>query len=271
MIYKKVQLDENDKDVFLEVYVADKVGDFVRNAILVIPGGGYGMVCSEREGEPVGMAFMPYGYNAFVLHYAVKKKPFPSHLIQASKAMKHIKDHAEEYNIDPDRVFVTGFSAGGHLAATLGTMWDRKEIYDEVDMPFGYNKPAGMMLIYPVISSAEFGHKGSFKNLLMDENPSDEKMAEVSIENCICEKSSPAYIVHSSNDQAVNVRNALVLADALAKQKIEFELHIYPDAPHGVALGNEITACGNEKWNYPAMSHWVENAVVWAKSICEKE
>lgn len=267
MIYKKIQLDENDPQAYLEVLVADKVGDFVRKAILVIPGGGYGMVCADREGEPIAMAFMPYGYNAFVLHYSVNKEPFPTQLIQASKAMKHIRDNAEEYNIDPGNVFTVGFSAGGHLAASLGTMWDRKEIYDAVDMPHGYNKPTGMMLIYPVISGKEFRHEGSFKNLLRCENPTEEQLAEMSIENHISEKSSPAYIMHTSNDELVNVKNSLALADALADRRIKFELHIYPDAPHGAALGNKITQCGVEKWCNPSIAKWVENAVIWAESL----
>lgn len=265
MLYEKIQLDEKDENAFLEVYVADKVGDYVRSAILVIPGGGYGMVCSEREGEPVAMAFIPYGYNAFVLHYSVKKAPFPLHLIQASKAMKHIKDNAERYNINPDRVFVAGFSAGGHLAASLGTMWNKKEIYEELDMPEGYNKPTGMMLIYPVISGGAVSHANSFKNLLCTQEPSEQQLAEVSIENCIDKNSSPAYIVHTSNDATVDVRNSLVLADKLASQKIEFEMHIYPDAPHGIALANEITKCGNEKWCDSSMAGWVKNAVMWAE------
>lgn len=265
MLYEKIRLDENDEDAFLEVYVADKIEGLVRNAILVIPGGGYGSVCSDREGEPIGMAFMAHGYNAFVLHYSVMKKPFPSHLIQASIAMKHIKDHAEEYNIDPDKVFTVGFSAGGHLAASLGTMWDNSEIYDAIDMPFGYNKPNGMMLIYPVIS-AKF-HDFTFNNLLLDENPPKEMLEVVSIENNVSENSSPAFIVHTSNDQTVDVRNSLALARAFADKKIKFELHIYPDAPHGVALGNEITRCDREKWCDASIAKWVENAVYWANHL----
>jgi len=267
MIYKKIQLDENDPQAYLEVYVADRVGDFVRNAILVIPGGAYSMVCSEREGEPIAMAFMPYGYNAFVLHYSVNKEPFPIQLIQASKAIKHIKDHAEEYNIDSEKVFAVGFSAGGHLAASLGTLWDKKEIYDAVDMPLGYNKPTGMILIYPVISSEEFGHIYSLRKLLMCENTTKEQLDEVSIEKCISEKSSPAFIMHTSNDELVNVKNSLALADALADKNIKFELHIYPDGPHGVALGNKITQSGVEKYDNPAIAKWVENAVVWAENL----
>lgn len=269
MLYEKVQLEEKDETVFLEVYVADKIADFVRNAILVIPGGGYEMVCSEREGEPVAMAFMPYGYNAFVLHYSVKKAPFPVQLIQASKAMKYIKDNAKRYNIDSSKVFTVGFSAGGHLAASLGTMWDRKEIYEEISMPLGYNKPAGMMLVYPVMSSGNISHFDSFKNLLCTEEPTATMLSEVSIENHINKNSSPAYIVHTSNDSTVDVRNSLTLANELATQGIKFEMHIYPDGPHGIALANKITKCDNDKWCDSSTAEWVKNAVNWAEKVSE--
>lgn len=263
MIFEKVYFDEQDKDAYLEIYIADKIKDLTRSAILVIPGGGYGGVCKEREGEPIGMAFMPYGYNAFVLNYSVQKKPYPSHLIQASKAMKHIRDNAEKYNIDPEKVFAVGFSAGGHLAASLGTMWDMKEIYDEIDMPLGYNKPDGMMLIYPVLSD----HMGSFQYLLMKENPTEAELAKVNIDNYVNENSSPAFIVHTSNDDIVPVKNSISFANKLAEQGIKFELHIFPDGPHGVALGNDITRCGNEKWEDAAIAKWVESAVYWANNL----
>ena len=267
MIYKKVYFDENDKEVFLECYIADKVGDFVRNAILVIPGGGYGAVCSDREGEPIAQAFMPYGYNAFVLHYSVCKKPYPQQLIEASWAMKHIKDNAEEYGIDAERVFAVGFSAGGHLAGSLGTMWNNPEIYKAIDMPTGYNKPTGVMLIYPVISGKSFRHHGSFQNLLMKEEPTEEELSRVSIENAADESSSPMFIMHTSNDQSVPVRNSLALADKLARCGVKCELHIYPDAPHGVALGNKITGCGEPKWENPQIAKWVEQAAAWAEQL----
>lgn len=265
MLYEKIYFDESDKEVFLEVYAAEKVGEFVRKAILVIPGGGYSNVCADREGEPIAMAFMPHGYNAFVLHYSVNKKPFPAQLIQASKAMKYIKDNAEKYNIDSEKVFTVGFSAGGHLAASLGTMWHKKEIYDAVDMPYGYNAPRGMMLIYPVISAKY--HKMSFENLIMDNENFEEKAKECSIENFVDEKTCPAYIIHTSNDGLVDVRNSLLLAEALKKSEKMFEMHIYPDAPHGIALANEITQCGEPKFNNSIIAEWVNNAVKWAENL----
>lgn len=267
MIFKRIWLEGEDKTAYLDVYVADPLPQFVRKAILVIPGGGYGAVCSDREGEPIGMAFMPYGFNAFVLHYSVAENStavFPRQLIQASKAMKHIKDHAEEYNIDPEKVYATGFSAGGHLCGSLGILWHLQAIYDEVDMPYGYNKPAGIILNYPVITATAPTHQGSFCKLFGTEEPSDEQIRQGSLENHVDEKSAPAFIVHTANDGVVPVRNALVLAEAYARAGRKFELHVYPNGPHGMSLSHPITAHGNEILTDPAYRKWVEQAAVWA-------
>jgi len=264
MLYEKVMLD-GEKDSYLEVYIADKIGEYVRDAILVIPGGGYSQICSEREGEPIGMAFMPYGYNAFVLHYSVGEgNVFPKQLIQASKAVKYIKDNAERFNINPDRVFAVGFSAGGHLAGSLGIMWDKKEIYDAVNMEFGYNKPTGVMLIYPVVNASS--HKSSIQNLLGKEEPSEADIKLTALDVNVNENSAPAYIMHTVTDRLVSVRGSLLLAEAYHAAGVSFELHIYPDAPHGIALGNEITAGKTQKFNNPAIAKWIENAAIWAKT-----
>ena len=267
MIFKKIPLIEGNDNVYLEAYISDKITDLTRDAILIIPGGGYGDVCSEREGEPIAQAFIPYGYNAFVLHYSVQsdQKVFPAQLIEASIAIKHIRDNAEEYGINSDRVFACGFSAGGHLCASLGTMWHKDEVYGAVDMPYGYNKPTGVMLIYPVISY-EF-HKFSFEALLNKDSLSEEDAMRCSIDKNVDKNSSPAFIMHTATDNTVDVRNALAVAKAYADIGMPFELHIYPDAPHGVALGNKITRCANPMYENESIAKWVENAVFWASYV----
>lgn len=267
MTYQKIPLSSEDENVFLEAYVADRIGTYRRKAILVIPGGAYGNVCSDREGEPVAMAFMPYGYQAFVLHYSVGcRRPFPAPLIEASLAIKHIKDNAEAYGIDPEEVFAVGFSAGGHLTACLGTLWKHPAVYEAIDMPYGYNKPKGMMLIYPVITPA-FRHKVSFYNLLCNFEPTAEQLEEVSLDKYVDADTAPAFIVHTSNDQEVDVKNSLVYATALSDAGHKYELHIYPDAPHGIALGNEITACTQPGWRNDAIAEWVRQAAYWADHL----
>ena len=268
MIFEKVDLSEG---AYIDVYVADKVGGKKRKPLLVIPGGGYAAVCSEREGEPIAMAFMPYGYNAFVLHYTVgRKKPFPCQLIEAAKAIKHIKDNAEAYNIDPDELFVVGFSAGGHLAASTGVLWKNEEIYKSVDMPYGYNKPKGIILAYPVVSPKFKKHITSFRNLWCTDTPTDEQLQAAAIEEHVDKDSAPAFIMHTANDQLVDVRNALVLANAYATAEVPFEMHIYPNGPHGMALANSVTDCGKPERNDPAVAEWVRHAAIWAETQCKK-
>jgi len=264
----KIQRIMLDDYAYLDAYVADKTEKHIRKAILVIPGGGYGGI-SDREGDPIALAFMPYGFNAFVLHYSVRgENTYPAQLIQASKAMKHIKDNAEEYGIDKDEVFAVGFSAGGHLCASLGVMWNRKEIYDEIDMPCGYNKPKGIMLVYPVISGvSEFAHKGSFQNLFGMDEPTYEQLKEASVELYVNEESSPSFIVHAANDTCVPVENSLIIAEAYSKCKVPFELHIYPRGEHGFSLANEITWDGKPEFIQEENAKWVENAAMWAEKL----
>lgn len=262
---EKITLWPGDEDTYLESYICGNVGNFKRKALLVIPGGGYNEVCADREGYPIAEAFLPYGYDAFVLHYSVKKKrTFPAQLIEASAAMKYIRDNAEKFGIDPAKVFAVGFSAGGHLCGSLATMWHLPEIYKEVPMEYGYNKPNGVMMIYPVVvGDKKISHAGSFINLSGDNDPSEETLNKLSINLNVDEKTCPVFLVHTANDSCVNVKNSLRMADACATNKIPFELHIYPDAPHGMALCNKITNRGVEKWDNPH-NEWVKEAVEWA-------
>lgn len=271
MKFFKIPLSSTDEEIYLDAYIADPTNAFTRKAMLVIPGGGYGHVCADREGEPIAMAFMPYGYNAFVLHYTVaRKRKFPAQLTEASLAMAHIREHAEEYGIDPNQVFTVGFSAGGHLAASLATMWKLPAIYEATGIPYGINKPTGAMLIYPVISGTlAKTHSGTFRNLLCSDTPDPEEVAFCSIENRVDADSAPAFILHTVTDQAVHVGNSLILGQAYAAAGLQFEMHIYPDAPHGVALGNAITAGTTEKWCNPAIAEWIRMAAAWADTLCK--
>ncbi|MBO5939248.1 MAG: alpha/beta hydrolase [Clostridia bacterium] len=268
MKHERIYLMEGNEDAYLDTYIADPIPSFTRKALLIIPGGGYGKICSEREGEPIAHAFMPYGYNAFVLHYTVgRKKPFPAQLIEATLAIKHIKDNAENYGIDPEQLFVVGFSAGGHLAASTGVLWKNDEVLKAVAMPYGETKPRGVMLIYPVISPKFQNHIKSFRNLWCTDTPTEEQLSAAAIEQHVDADSAPAFIMHTANDQVVDVRNALTVADAYAQAQIPFELHIYPDGPHGMALGNRITECGTPKYNQSAIAEWVRLAANWADTL----
>lgn len=267
MIYEKIQLFKDKPDVYLETYCADKVWEKKRDAILVIPGGGYSCVCSDREGEPIALAFLARGINAFVLHYSVGENAcITNPLKEASAAMKYIKDNSEKYNIDADRVFAVGFSAGGHLCASLGTLWHIPEATEGLDMPYGYNKPAGIMPIYAVISAkVPDAHTGSFYNLFGTTTPDGALIDKYSLDEAVDEKSSPAFIVHTTTDDVVTVQNSLAFAKAYADNHMKFELHIYPEAPHGFALANDITSMGNAKCENESIASWIDQAVAWMK------
>ncbi len=268
MIYKKIQLSDTDPDVYLETHVPEKMGEYRRKALLVIPGGGYRNL-ALREGEPIAQAFLPHGFAAFVLHYSVdRKRPFPAQLIEASAAIKHIKENCDSYGIDPESVFVMGFSAGGHLAASVGNLWYLKEIYEAVPMEDGVNKPKGVMLIYPVITAGEEeSHTGSIRNLLCTDTPSAEDEKRVSIEKQVSEKSVPTFMMHTVEDATVSVQNSLRMADALTRAGIPYEMHIFPCGQHGMALGNEITAEGHKELVDAPLARWVEMAAAWAERL----
>ena len=238
-----------------------------RKAILIIPGGAY-RFCSDREGEPMAMAFLSRGYNAFVLYYSVASHAkYPNPLIDASRAVKIIKDNAEKFCIDPDFVFTIGFSAGGHLAGMLATMWHRKCVYDEIDMPYGYNKVRGAVLCYAVITGGKYAHRGSIDNLLgmeHSENADPAVLDDISIEKHVDERTVPMFLWHTVPDTTVPVQNSLLLAKELADNKIPFEMRIYPDGWHGLSLANETVGV---KADFTYVQRWIDDAFRFLDSL----
>lgn len=251
-----VFMRECEESVYLKIRLGEP-SDTPRPALLIFPGGGYEFCCN-REGDPVADAFIERGYHCFVLYYSIKENAkYPRPLIDAAKAMKHIRDHAKEYNVDPDHVYACGFSAGGHLCGMLGTMWHRDEIQKEIpDMSYGYCKPTAVLLCYPVVSGFEFGHQGTIRNITGGD-VSDENRAFVSIDRQIDKRSSPAFIVHTASDGLVPIENAFLAMNAYRKAGVPFEAHIFPFGPHGMALGNEITSDGNNSLVDASFAKWV--------------
>ncbi len=269
MIQKKIYLRENDPDVYLTTYISE-VPSIPRDAILVIPGGGYGVVCADREGEPIAFSYMNYGLNAFVLHYSIKEKAvFPRPLCDASLAMAYIRAHAEEFNINPNRVFAVGFSAGGHLAGSLGLMWNLPEVNAEIDIPEGSNRPTGVILGYPVTTSKEYAsHRGSFHNILGKKDATDEEYARYSLENHVhAGISAPMFAFHTAKDQIVPVEGTLLLAHEYAREKVTFELHIFPEGLHGLALANRATSHGDPISERANVAKWVEMSIEWMQNL----
>ena len=262
------QLFEDKPNVTLTSYIAGTSSELAfndkRKAILVIPGGAY-WICSDIEAEPIAHTYLAAGFNAFVLRYSTIKTGspvWPNPLIDASAAMKYIRDHAEEFHIDPNYVFVIGFSAGGHLAASLGTMWDNDEIEKLLDFEKGYNRPTGMILSYAVLSGLEYAHRPSFDHILGDKKGDEDARRALSIEYNVSEKTCPAFLWSTRPDKTVPVQNTLLVAKALADHGIPFEMHIYPEGGHGSSLGNAIV--GN---NLPGIASWTTDSIRWMNSI----
>lgn len=270
MIHETIHLCADDENVTLKTYLYD-TRKAKSDAILIIPGGGYTAVCADREGEDVALAFATEGFRTFVLNYSTKEKAkFPRPLVEASLAMAHIRENAEAYKVDPARVFVLGFSAGGHLAGSLGTMWHKECVWKEAGIEFGANRPTGMVLCYPVLCYFDKTHKGTFNTLFGTDTPTEAQINEWSVERNVDERTCPAFLWHTSTDAAVNILNNVYMQQALAENKIPFEAHIYPAGPHGMALANEITAASVNMLN-PRIAEWPRLAAGWMRSIVTEE
>lgn len=208
-----------------------------RPAILVIPGGGYEHV-SPREGEPIAMHFMTRGYAAFVLNYTVApavKAAFPMALREAAMAMRYIRENADAYEIDPDMVAATGFSAGGHLCGTLGMLYDCPEVAD-IGSP-ELIRPSALGLNYPVIVSWGATHEGSFINLTGGDQTLRERL---SLEKCVRSDMPPVFLWHTRDDDCVPVRNSLLLACAMEEKGVRFAMHIYRSGWHGLGTADHM-------------------------------
>lgn len=269
MKHERIFLNADDDRVFIDTYVADQKG--ARDALLVIPGGGYSKVCTDREGEPIALEFFARGYNAFVLGYRVGKEGdvFPKQLIDASVAMAYIKDHAEELSINPKRVFAVGFSAGGHLCGSIATMFD----YPEVKVALGEGcmkaRPTGAILSYPVTVMTGKTHINSFKNLLG--RPSgvftEDEINRYSLDRTVTKNSSPMFVWHTAEDDIVPPEGSLRLGLSLINAGVPFRLSMFPYGPHGVALANDITRCGNDAWVQPIAERWMDEADEWMRTL----
>ena len=228
-------LGEDGKDPTLTVYVQHNAiaGKTNRPAILLCPGGGYSNV-SPREAEPIALALLPMGCNVFVLTYSVKPFGFPTQLREVAAAMELLHKNAEDWSIDPQKIAIMGFSAGGHLAAHYTNAYDCPEVREA----FPDSKPVqASILCYPVISAeSACGHMGSFRNLTGETDPfSRECIGKYSCDLLVTESTPPAFLWHTAADTVVPVVNSLLYAKALAERKIPFALHIYPHGPHGLA------------------------------------
>lgn len=214
--------------------------------VVVLPGGGYAML-APHEAEPVADTFRNFGLHSAVVRYRVSPNRFPKPQLDVLHAIQIIRHHAEEWQVKADKIAVLGFSAGGHLAASMGTIARKIELEDNSVSGL----PNAVIPCYPVISSdPSFGHMGSFENLLGKENFNSENLEAMSLEKQVTKESVPAFLWHTASDDAVPVKNSLVFVDALKRCNVDFELHIFPHGPHGIGLADD----------FPEVAVWPELA-----------
>lgn len=233
---------QSNPNVTLTTYLLDASPEMpnvnIRPAVLVFPGGGYRM-CSDREAEPVAMAFLAQGYHAFVLRYSLNENAaFPAPLRDAEEALECIRANAEAWGVIPDKIAVCGFSAGGHLAAALGTM--------------GRIRPNALILGYPVILD-------NLSHILPFPVPSLEKEVDA--------QTPPTFIFTTADDSVVPVRHSLQFAEALDQAGVPFEMHIFQEGAHGLSLAKPHTSSGFKGLVHTGVAHWVEFCVTWLEGL----
>ena len=241
----------------LEGYILDceiKYGqNTARPAVIVCPGGGY-VYCSPREGEPVALRYAAKGFHAFVLRYSVQydAREFAPWK-EISWAIGYIREHAQQWHIDPEKIVTCGFSAGGHVAFAAGLV--------------GQHKPNAMILNYPAVTMPNMpGVNFMIKLLTGKENVTDEDAAYVSLLNHVTREAPPVFLAATAEDMLTNF-GALPVAQKYAQLGLGYELHIFQHGPHGYSLADETTADGSSQMLNPAYAKWLDMSADWLKRI----
>ena len=297
MLVKKIQLWEDNEHVNLVTYILDNSMEFKADkkkpAVIICPGGGY-VGTSDREAEPVAMRFAAQGYHTFVLRYNTyftewvsdfnnlpksnEKSVYPGPLFDLAKAMMVIKENADKWLVDSDKISICGFSAGAHLTASMGVHWQDDFLEEKFGVDSEVFKPNALILGYPLLDykimkekleiTSDKMLKGFFetsnKAVFGKTDPTEEDIAKLSPVNHVTSNTPPTFIWHTADDGMVYVENSLKFAAQLTKNKIPYELHIFESGPHGLSLCDETTA-GEESQINPHCSIWFDLAVNWMK------
>ena len=227
----------------------------VHPAMVVFPGGGYSCR-APHEGGDIAEFYYENGFNAFVVDYRVAPNRHPAPLMDAQRAVKMVRLHADEWGVDPNEVFVIGFSAGAHLAGCTATMADICRVGDKLDEVSA--RPNGAVLCYPVISSdPAVGHMGSFNNLLGER--AEELRDVFSVDKNVSDDTCPCFLFHTMEDRVVPVQNSFRMLEALRVHNIPAEAYITQYGHHGVGLAKGMPGC--EQW--PALT------LDWLRRLCK--
>ena len=257
MIYREIELG----NAVLRTYVLSNYPNIDmgrRRAMIVIcPGGAY-RFCSEREAEAVAIRFNSLGYNCAVLYYTVNSleegRIYPKPQNDLADAVRWVRKNADDLNTDRNKIVVMGFSAGGHLAASLGVFW--KEYGPET-------RPDALVLCYPVITSGPYAHERSIRNLVGSDDMLFERM---SLEKQVGKETPPSFIWTTRTDESVPCENSILFKESLDRFGIENELVLYPEGVHGLSLGTQEVMNAKRKVT-PCVQNWPEKADSFIKRV----
>lgn len=272
--YEKAEAIQDGYQPKLYTYVMKESEELAtshkRPAVVICPGGAYRFK-SDREAEIVAMRYLAAGVQAFVLQYSVAPSRYPSALLELAASVAYVRSHAKEYFVDPEKIVIAGFSAGGHLCACLGNLWDEPLLETVLGKEYPTEgakkmwKPDGMILSYPVITMGEFTHEES-RELLLGKGFTEKQVEETSMEKRVSEKTVPAFLWHTQEDPSVPVENSLQFAVALRKYRVPFELHVFEKGDHGLSLCDDTVK--NGMMEFPdGNSLWVDLALKWLKRL----
>ena len=229
----------------------------VRPAVIICPGGAYAFT-SSTEAEPVAMKFLAAGFHCFVLDYAVEPAGWPAPCCELSKSISYVRSIADENGIDKNKIFVCGFSAGGHLAASIGVHYDKEIVRKFSGVKGLENKPDGMILCYPVITDHDT-NEGTMKNFIAGREDVKEFFG---LENHVTKDTPRTFIWHTFDDKSVPVVSTTRFVNALVENGVECEVHIFPNGQHGLSLADRQTGAVAKD-----ISVWIDMAIRWINNF----
>lgn len=281
MITQRHVLRKDNSSVYFDLYLLDNSAEFQTNQrrpmVIVCPGGGY-LFTSDREAEPIALRFLAHGFQAVVLRYAVQTA-FPQPMLDLAQTILTLRQHADEWLINPDQIAVCGFSAGGHLAAASGVFWSHPFFYEPLGIHGEQIRPNALILGYPVIdltlvSKAPFqadtgGQPEDIGDLMRkkifgEAQPPQTVLERYRLDRHVTPSTPPTFLWHTADDELVPAKNSLLFAAALGEQGVPYELHIFDKGVHGLALADEVTEA-NDRFINPHCQIWIDLAVKWLK------
>lgn len=252
---------ENDSQASLTCFLNPAIrtiGRRCRMGMIILPGGAYSSI-DEREADPVAARYMGYGLQCFVLRYSTDGPDcYVNALRQLGESVALLRENSDQWDIDPERIILCEFSAGGHLAASLGCYSRRLSDWIGADV-----RPNALLLGYPVDTAGNFMHKESIDNCLRSNAYGAE---DLSLENHMGVNMPPAFLWACADDKDVPVQNSLLLSTALAEKKVPFELHIFCEGGHGGSLGDECTARIEGQIN-DRYAEWFHTSLKWLREV----